>query len=65
MKTNGFILNLIIAGAFIAIGLLSPGSSLTSVEGFSANITGIATGIGLGWLIKTLIESKKGAIKVE
>ena len=62
-KSKIFITDLIIAGSFIALGILAPGSSLTSASGFAANLTGIATGAGLGWLIKTFIDSKKRAAK--
>lgn len=47
-----------IAGAFIAISLFVPGQSI--IAGFSANISGIALGIGLGWLIKSIIDHLQG-----
>lgn len=53
------ITDLIIAGCFIALGVLAPGSTFSSASGFIANLTGIATGVGIGWLVKTLIDHKK------
>lgn len=56
-----FVKNLVIAAAFIALGLFMPGSTVTDMTAFIANITGISTGIGIGWLLKTFIEQKKSA----
>lgn len=59
MLTNKeFIKNLVIAAAFIALGLFMPGSTMTDSAALISNITGIATGIGIGWLLKTLMEQK-------
>ena len=51
--------NLIIAGAFIALGVTAPGSTMTDPKQFVANVTGIATGFGLAWLLKTLADNRK------
>jgi membrane associated rhomboid family serine protease len=48
----------LIAGAFIAMGALLPGSLLD--KGFEAHIGGIALGIGIGWLVKSIIDHTKG-----
>ena len=48
----------LIAGAFIAMGALLPGSLLD--KGFEAHVGGIALGIGIGWLIKSIIDHAKG-----
>lgn len=57
-QNKQFIKNLIIAGIFIALGLFMPGSTVTDMTAFIANITGISTGIGIGWLLKTFMEQK-------
>jgi membrane associated rhomboid family serine protease len=46
------------ASAFMALGSFLPGSLLD--KGFEAHIGGIALGIGLGWLIKSIIDHTKG-----
>jgi membrane associated rhomboid family serine protease len=48
----------LIAGAFIAMGVLLPESLLD--KGFEAHIGGIAMGLGIGWLIKSIIDHSKG-----
>jgi hypothetical protein len=48
----------LIASAFMALGSFLPGSLLD--KGFEAHIGGIALGIGLGWLIKSVIDHTKG-----
>ena len=48
----------LIAGAFIAMGALLPGSLLD--KGFEAHVGGIALGIGIGWLVKSIIDHRKG-----
>lgn len=48
----------LIAGAFIVMGVLLPGSLLD--KGFEAHIGGIALGIGIGWLVKSIIDHTKG-----
>ncbi|MEQ1590459.1 MAG: hypothetical protein ABL902_08915 [Gallionella sp.] len=58
-KDKGFIKDIVIAAAFIAIGLLIPGSTLTDPSALTANITGISMGIGMGFLIKSFIEQKR------
>lgn len=60
-KTKEAIADLVVAGAFIAIGVSLPGSLLD--KGFEAHLGGIAVGLGLGWLIKTFIYHSKGAQK--
>lgn len=49
----------LIAGAFIVMGVFLPGSLLD--KGFEAHIGGIAMGLGIGWLIKSVIDHSKGA----
>jgi len=58
-KSKNFIADLVVAGGFIALGVLMPGSVLTDANGFAANIAGISTGIGIGWIIKTFIDYQK------
>ncbi|HCJ50244.1 MAG: hypothetical protein GW936_01590 [Gallionella sp.] len=58
LSNKNYIKNLIIAGAFIALGIFLPGSTIADQAAFTANITGISTGIGIGWLIKTVFEQK-------
>lgn len=48
----------LVASAFMALGAFLPGSLLD--KGFEAHIGGIALGIGLGWLIKSVIDHTKG-----
>ncbi len=57
-KTKEAIRDTLIASAFIAMGSLLPGSLLD--KGFEAHIGGIALGIGIGWLIKSVIDHNKG-----
>ncbi|MHB1677830.1 MAG: hypothetical protein ACYCSS_09890 [Sulfuriferula sp.] len=57
-RSRESIKDMAIAGAFIAISLFVPGQSI--IAGFSANISGIALGIGLGWLIKSIIDHLQG-----
>lgn len=64
LSNKDYIKNLIIASTFIALGILLPGSTITDQAAFMANITGISTGIGIGWLIKTVFE-KKNPVKQE
>jgi hypothetical protein len=58
-KDKGFIQDILIASAFIAIGLFIPGSTLTDPSALTANITGISMGIGIGFLIKSFVEQKR------
>ena len=44
----------VIAGGFVAIGILAPGSPIEG--GFEAHLGGISLGLGLGWLIKSFID---------
>lgn len=48
--------DLLVAAALIALGLLLPNE--LQGAGFQAHLGGVAVGIGLGWLIKSLIENK-------
>ncbi len=57
-STKAAVQDMLIAGAFIAMGVLLPGALLD--KGFEAHIGGIALGIGLGWLIKSTIDHVKG-----
>lgn len=57
-KSKEAVRDTLIAGAFIAMGALLPGSLLD--RGFEAHIGGIALGIGIGWLIKSIIDHSKG-----
>ncbi len=54
--TRSFIRDVVIAGGFVAIGILAPGSPIEG--GFDTHLGGIALGIGLGWLIKSCIDLK-------
>lgn len=65
LSNKQFIKNLAIAAAFIALGLFMPGSTVTDMTAFIANITGISTGIGIGWLLKTFMEQKPEATDAE
>jgi len=58
LSKKDYIKDIIIAGVFIALGILLPGSTITDQAAFTANITGISTGIGIGWLIKTILGQK-------
>ncbi|MDP2762576.1 MAG: hypothetical protein Q8O64_19615 [Sideroxyarcus sp.] len=60
IKSKNFIVDLVIAGGFIALGVFVPGSTLTDANGFAANIAGVSTGLGIGWIVKTFIDYKKG-----
>jgi len=62
-KTKEAVRDTLIASAFIAMGSLLPGSLLD--KGFEAHIGGIALGIGIGWLIKSVIDHTKGVRKSE
>lgn len=57
-KSKEAVRDTLIAGAFIAMGALLPGSLLD--RGFEAHVGGIALGIGIGWLIKSIIDHTKG-----
>jgi len=62
-KNKEYIQNLVIAGAFVGLGLCLPGASLiANPTAFMSNMTGIATGIGIGWFIKTFIDQKKSGL---
>ncbi len=48
----------VIASAFLVLGAVLPGSLLD--KGFEAHIGGVVLGIGIGWLIKSIIDHTKG-----
>ena len=55
-RTREAIKDMVIAGAFIAMGVLMPGGMLDN--DFQAHIGGIALGMGFGWLVKSIIFHK-------
>lgn len=57
-KSKEAVRDMLIASAFIAMGVLLPGSLLD--KGFEAHVGGIALGIGIGWLVKSIIDHTKG-----
>ena len=57
-RSKAAVQDTLIAGAFIAMGALLPGSLLD--KGFEAHVGGIALGIGIGWLVKSVITHSKG-----
>lgn len=57
-RSKAAVQDTLIAGAFIAMGALLPGSLLD--RGFEAHVGGIALGIGIGWLVKSVINHSKG-----
>ena len=56
--THSFIRDVVIAGGFIAIGILAPGSPIEG--GFDAHLGGIAVGLGLGWLHRASVVRSRG-----
>lgn len=48
----------IVASAFVALGILLPDSPLD--KGFEAHLSGIAMGMGIGWLVKSILDHQKG-----
>ncbi|MCC6143814.1 MAG: hypothetical protein IT368_08400 [Candidatus Hydrogenedentes bacterium] len=57
-RSKAAVQDTLIAGAFIAMGALLPGSLLD--KGFEAHVGGIALGIGIGWLVKSVINHSTG-----
>lgn len=57
-KSKEAVQDTLIACAFIAMGVLLPGSLLD--KGFEAHIGGVALGVGIGWLVKSIIDYTKG-----
>ena len=57
-RSKAAVKDTVIAAAFITMGTLLPGSLLD--KGFEAHIGGIVLGIGIGWLVKSIIDHKKG-----
>lgn len=51
--------DMVIAGAFIAMGILLP-NGVTDGD-FASHIGGIALGTGIGWLVKSFINYKQFA----
>jgi len=51
--------DMVIAGAFIAMGILLPNG--VADGDFASHIGGIALGIGIGWLVKSFINYKQFA----
>lgn len=56
-RTKDSIRDLVIGAVLILLGIMAPGTVVDS------HISGIAIGMGLGWLIHSLITSKKGNTK--
>lgn len=56
-RSSDAIKDIIVAGVFIAFAVLFPGPTLISGN---SDLRGIALGIGLGWLVKSIIDHKKG-----
>ncbi len=52
-RTKACLNDLLIAAAFLAMGFFLPGSILD--KGFYAHLGGIAIGLGVGWMIKSII----------
>lgn len=62
-RSKAAIKDMTIAGAFIAMGFLLPG---TWFEGdFQGQISGIAFGMGFGWLVKSIICHQTLKSKIE
>jgi Na+-transporting NADH:ubiquinone oxidoreductase subunit NqrD len=59
VKSQAAVADTLIAAACIVMGTILPGSLLDST--FQAHVGGIAIGIGVGWLVKSMIEHAKGA----
>lgn len=57
-RSRAAVQDMLIAGAFMAMGVLLPGALLD--KGFEAHVGGIALGIGIGWLVKSTIDHAKG-----
>lgn len=57
-RTKAAIRDYVMASAFITLGVFLPGSLLD--RGFEAHVGGIVLGLGLGWLIKSVIDHTKG-----
>lgn len=55
-KSKEVVQDMLIAGAFMTMGTLLPGSLLD--KGFEAHIGGIALGVGIGWLVKSIIDHR-------
>ncbi|GLW61531.1 hypothetical protein Hthe01_18800 [Hydrogenophilus thermoluteolus] len=62
-KSKEALSDILIACAFLAMGAILPGSLLD--KGFEAHIGGIAFGVGIGWLIKSIIDHTKGVKRDE
>lgn len=55
-KSKEAINDMVVAAALILMGTLLPGSLLD--KGFEAHVGGIALGIGVGWLVRSVIFHK-------
>lgn len=60
-RSKAAIEDFIVAAAFVVLGTVMPGSLLD--KGFEAHIGGIAIGLGIGWLVKSVIFHSKGAVR--
>lgn len=57
-RSKGAIKDYVIASAFILVGILLPSSVLD--VGFEQHLSGLAIGIGIGYLVKSIIVQSKG-----
>lgn len=56
-RTPAAIRDLIIGSVFILLGVLAPGSVIE--KGFEAHVSGLAIGVGIGWLLYSIINNKQ------
>lgn len=54
-RNKGVVTDLLIAAAFITMGIFSPGDLFNNPP---EHIGGLAMGLGIGWLIRSFISSK-------
>lgn len=57
-RTKEAIQDYVIAAILVLLGVLAPGSVVE--KGFEAHISGLAIGLGIGWLIKSIMSHSKG-----
>lgn len=57
-KSQEAIRDMVVAGAFIAISAIVPTPSIAA--NFAAHLSGVSLGIGLGWLVKSIIDHIAG-----
>jgi len=55
-RSREAIKDMVIASAFVAMGVLMPGGMLD--DNFQAHLGGIVLGMGFGWLVKSIIFHK-------